>query len=416
MRHINPIRKDSVQICLPHSKSETHRAFILGALHAGKIQVDWPLRAEDTEITWQGLKVLGAEMNWKENQVKIEKSIGSSMGNAIFLGNSGSSARFLLPVSVLSDREILLDGTERMRQRPMAQLVQLLQQLGARLESQEGFLPIRVFPSSLRGGRIAVKNLPSSQFVSALMMVAAWMEQDLELEFLDEIPSFHYVEMTARMMQRMGRKVEWDKTRIVVPSGRVELEYTYRVGKDLSAASYWVALAMIHGMRVELEGVELPSVQGDEAIFQIAEDCGSRVMVYEKKVMVEGNIVRGMDLDCRHIPDLVPTLAVLALFAPSPSTFGNVEHLRYKESDRIHAIQANLAAMGGKSEYEDGKLTVYPLRGAKEALIRTFDDHRIAMSFAIAGTKTGGLVIDNPDCVKKSYPDFWDHFQQLEKP
>jgi 3-phosphoshikimate 1-carboxyvinyltransferase len=406
-----------IQVRLPSSKSLTHRALILSGLNLGTAEIHQPLMADDTDITLQALTSLGSDLQVLENGIRCAAPIGRVKKNRIFLGNSGSSARFLIPLAALVNRPVYFYGNPRLHQRPFGELFAALRQLGIRLETTAHSLPVRVFPGSIRGGRIVFKRLPSSQIISALMMTASWMEQDLEIILPAHTPSLPYIVMTCKLMRRLGFQVFFEKRRIMLKAGKSNYHWCLDVEQDLSAASYWVLLAMINRLKVILPGVVRPALQGDERIFAIAAESGSRVMLYSDRVEIEGNIRRGLHLDCSDVPDLVPALAVLALFAPEPSRFMQIRHLEYKESNRILALQQNIDTMGGKSSYRRGTLTIFPQKKYRGGIIRTHDDHRIAMSFAVAGTRIEDLLIDQPDCVSKSYPDFWrdfNYYQQVE--
>jgi 3-phosphoshikimate 1-carboxyvinyltransferase len=216
--------------------------------------------------------------------------------------------------------------------------------------------------------------------------------------------------MTADLMKRLRLNVEFSKTQIRVESVQPDFDWTFNVEKDFSAASYWVIFALINNLKVVLKNMNIPSLQGDEQILNIAESVGAEIMLHTDKIEINGKINSSFDINCENTPDLVPALGVLALFCPSISRMRNVKFLEYKESNRIQAVQDNIDRIGGKSEYDNGVLTVIPQKSYKGNLIDTFNDHRIAMSFAMAGTRIPDMVIDKPDCVNKSYPGFWNDF------
>jgi 3-phosphoshikimate 1-carboxyvinyltransferase len=236
----------------------------------------------------------------------------------------------------------------------------------------------------------------------------------LNIQLPPRTPSLPYITMTYKLMQRLGFPVAFEKRDINITAGKSHYDWYLRIEKDLSAASYWILLAMINRCKVILPGVDLPSLQGDARIFEIAAEMGSRVMLFSDRIEIEGDIRKGLKLDCSEIPDLVPALAVLALFAPAPSQLRQIKHLEYKESNRIAALRQNIAALGGNSNYRRGDLIIYPQKKYHGGLIRTYMDHRIAMSFAIAGTRIEDVRIDCPECVSKSYPNFWQDFTFYE--
>lgn len=407
-RAVPPARSQPRAINLPGSKSLSHRMAILAALNRGQTTIREILAAEDIEITLTALRNMGAAIeNRPGEHVRIKAPIGVVQKDDCYLGNSGSSARFLPALATMLDRPFQFHGSERLHQRPFKELFDALTVLGAKLESSGDSMPVTIHPQRLRGGRIALGNLPSSQIISGLMMAAAGMQNDLEIQLQDNIPSLPYVQMTIRLMKHLGLECRQHKNIISVAAGHLSTTWDYTVEKDMSAASYWVAYALINETDVVLQGVQRSGLQGDERIFDIAALAGATVSSDGGHLTISGGICHGFDVDCFDTPDLVPALAVIAMFAPEPVRLGNVRHLQHKESDRIAAIRKNLAVLGGKSEFDGNRLTIIPVREYRGGQIDSCNDHRIAMSFAIAGTRIPGVVIDNPDCVAKSYPAFW---------
>jgi len=398
------------RINLPASKSVTHRILILGSLNSGRTFIEEPLIAEDTLLTLDALKNMGANIDNHDATIEIKNPIKNAIQDEIYLGNSGSSARFLIPIGGLVDKPLRFYGTERLHQRPFAELFSAFRDLNLTIESENDSLPATVFPSELPGGIIKLKKLPSSQIITALMMSALWMKSDLEITLPDDTPSLPYIKMTYKLMKKLGLNVDYEKKKICVEASKPGFDWNIKVEKDFSAASYWVVFSLIHKIKLILPGVTLPSLQGDERIFSIADHLGAEIMLYPDRLELNGDIKRGLKIDCNEIPDLVPTLSVMAMFAPEPCALENIKHLEYKESNRVAAIQTNIAALGGETRYKDGNLEIYPGKNYHGSELETFDDHRIAMSFAIAGSKIPGTKIKYPDCVQKSYPQFWEDF------
>jgi 3-phosphoshikimate 1-carboxyvinyltransferase len=414
MYRINSQKITEKTISLPSSKSISHRILILAGLNCGKTRIRNLLSAEDTEITLNALRKMGMESREEEGALLVSRPIGAVREGKIYLGNSGSSARFLLPLPTYGDKPVYFYGEPRLHQRPFGELFAALTQLGIRFESAHNSLPAKIYPGTVAGGSVRLGELPSSQFVTALMLSALWMKNDLHIQLPEYIPSAPYIKMTAKLMKSLGPEVEYGVKNITVKAEKPELEWNFSVEKDLSAASYWVVLGLIHGARITLPGITLPSLQGDEHIFAIAEEAGASVMLYPDRVEISGGIRRGLQIDCQDIPDLVPALSILGLFSPEALKLMNVTYLQYKESNRIEAIRQNIATLGGKSEFSEGHLTIFPQKAYHGGQIHSFNDHRIAMSFAVAGSKIDGVVIDNPRCVAKSYPDFWEDFSNWE--
>ncbi len=402
---------------LPSSKSVMHRALILASLNESETEIVEPLYSEDTKITLDALRNFGAEIIEENNRLLVKRPLGKVVNNKIFLGNSGSSARFLIPLTLYLDKEVYFYGTEQLHRRPFAELFEILRALGYKIISENDSLPATVFPpGKIEQTEIVTEKLPSSQIISGLMMSFAKSDSGLEIRHNGKIPSLPYVEMTRKLMRRLDLQVEIADGKIkIFPHHKLNYDWKIKCEKDLSAASYWVAYALINNVEVKFPGLLLPSLQGDEKIFEIAEMLGGKVKLYSDATELSGRIERGLVYDCEDIPDIVPTLAVMGMFAPEKFVLKNVSRLKFKESDRISAVVENINALGGKCEYKAPDLIVYPQAEYDGAIIKTFDDHRIAMSFAIAGTKINGVVIDNPACVEKSYPNFWEDFEEYRE-
>ena len=407
--------KNEIQVNLPFSKSVTHRIYILSAFNLGTTRITDALDSYDSNLTREVLINLGADFEINDNEILTKTPIGKVIKSDCFLGNSGSSARFLPPVATFVNKKIHFHGESRLHERPFLELIEALQKLGAKIDSKNFSLPFDIYPKPLKGGDLKFSSLPSSQIVTGLMMAALWMENDLIMQLPDITPSLPYIRMTYKLMKNLGLKVEINQNEIFVKSGTPDVNWNYNVERDMSAASYWVIFSLVNGIKVKLDGVNLPSLQGDERIFEIAEMLGASVMLYSDRIEIEGEMKNGMNLNCRDIPDLVPALSILGLFSPEPVILSDIKHLEYKESNRVEAIRKNINTLGGKTEYENNNLKIIPQKSYKGGTIKTFNDHRIAMSFAVAGTKISDIIIDNPECVQKSYPDFWVDFTFWER-
>ena len=397
-------------IDLPSSKSVTHRILILGALNYGRTIISNALMAEDTEITRQALVNMGAGIENCDAQLEVCNPISRVTDDQVFLGNSGSSARFLIPLGSFLDKPVRFYGDERLHQRPFSELFSAMRNLNININAVNNSLPATISPGLPAGGEVKFDHLPSSQIISSLMMSALWMSRDLTMILPQNTPSLPYIKMTFNLMKHLGLHTEYEDNRISVKAEKPDLDWNFKVEKDFSAASYWVALSMLHNKKLVLPGVTLPSLQGDERIFAIAAEMGAEIMLYPDRLELTGELRRGLKTDCNEIPDLVPTLCVMAMFAPEPSQLQNIKHLEYKESNRIQALQSGIESLGGETEYTNGNLTIIPKTEYHSAAIDSFNDHRIAMSFAIAGTRVPGTIINQPKCVQKSYPDFWQDF------
>jgi 3-phosphoshikimate 1-carboxyvinyltransferase len=407
MHRIIPNKTEDRIIELPSSKSITHRLFILAALNQGHAVISDPLIAEDTQLTRLALEKMGAVFEEKGNQYHVTRPIGVTKDSEIYLANSGSSARFLIPLGTFLDKPMRFFGTERLHLRPFSELLAAIGSFGHKYKDTNKSLPLTTFPGQSSGGEITFPILPSSQIVTALMMAALKMQKNLTVHLPEGMPSLPYIRMTANLMKRLRLDVQYSKSEIHVEANQPKLDWMLSVEKDFSASSYWIVYALINDVKVVLKNMNVPSLQGDEEILRIAEEVGAKVMLYTDRVEISGTSVKSFDLNCEDTPDLVPALSVLAMFSDKSCKLRRVKLLEYKESNRIQAIQENIKVLGGKSEYKNNILTIFPQKNYKGGIINSFNDHRIAMSFAVAGTRIDDVVINDPHCVDKSYPEFW---------
>jgi 3-phosphoshikimate 1-carboxyvinyltransferase len=327
----------------------------------------------------------------------------------LFVGNSGTTVRFLTAAVALGQGRYRLDGVPRMRERPIQDLLDALQQLGVNAYSEcgNGCPPIVVQTTGMKGGRVRVKGNVSSQFLSALLMAAPFADGDTEIEVEGELVSEPYIAMTFGMMRDFGLKFKvrgpgdyhiFGDQYLGIP------EYT--IEPDASAASYFWAAAAVTGGRVTVAGLTRTSLQGDVRFGDVLAQMGCRVEECEAGITVHGGKLRGVDVDMNDISDTVMTLGAVACFAEGPTTIRNVAHIRHKETDRIAALATELRKLGADVEERADGLTITP-RALKGCAVDTYNDHRMAMSLALVGLKVPGVVIRNPGCVAKTYPGFW---------
>ncbi|MBR0238397.1 MAG: 3-phosphoshikimate 1-carboxyvinyltransferase [Thermoguttaceae bacterium] len=401
----------------PGSKSITNRAFVTAALAQGTSTLTGVLASDDTQYMREALKLMGVEI---EHDLQACTATVHGCGGffpassaELFLGNSGTSIRFLTGAAIHSDGQFVLDGVERMRQRPIGDLVDALRQWGVQIEylQNETFPPIRVHGSK-RGGKTTVAGNISSQYLSALLMAGAGLENNAEIEVVGDLVSRPYVDMTAAVMKSFGVTVEQPtESRFVIPAGQKYQSTTYAIEPDASAASYFFAAAAIVGGRIRVDGLTHAALQGDVRFVDCLEKMGCKVWEEDNATFVQNDgQLHGVTVDMHHISDTAQTLAVTALFADSPTTITNVANMRVKETDRIAAVCTELRKFGAQvEEYPDG-LKVYPLPVSqyKPASIETYNDHRMAMSFSLAGLRIPGVDIQNPECTSKTFPKFFD--------
>lgn len=404
----------------PGSKSITNRALVCAALANERSVLTGVLRSEDTDVMVAALRRLGVgiEIGATEDCLLVTGCGGRLPAEAVdlYVANSGTTARFLTAVAALGRGVYRFDGTRRMRERPIRDLLDALGQLGVEAVSElaNGCPPVVVRGrSGLHGGRATIAGGVSSQFVSGLLMAAPYAETDVVLELQGNVVSEPYIDMTLAVMSAFGVSVGHDvPTRFVVPAAQRYRACHYAIEPDASAASYFFAAAAITGGTVTVEGLSRGSLQGDLAFCECLRQMGCHVCYGDDSVTVSGGALRGIDVEMGAISDTCQTLAVVALFAEGPTTVRGVVHIRHKETDRLAALAAELGRLGaGVRELPDG-LVITPgdLHGVE---IETYKDHRMAMSLALAGLKVPGVSIRDPGCVAKTYPRFFSDLDSL---
>ena len=417
MIEIFPLHHCDAVIRLPGSKSYTHRALIVSALADGESVLMNALRSEDTEHTVRALEKFGVPIFWERDRIRILGKGGSlkAREETIFVGNSGTSMRFLTALAALKKGRTLLDGSERMRKRPIADLLEGLRALGVKTYSkeEEGYPPVMVEPEKLKGGTARIRGDESSQFLSALLMVAPYALRDVCVEVIGDLVSKPYVDITRDVIAAF--KVEVQNAgyhSFFIKAGQRYLPQTYFIEGDASNASYFFSAAALTKGRVRVENFCPTSVQGDAGFLNILEKMGCDVIRGGGWAEVQGGELHGVKVDMNSMPDLVPTLAVTAAFAKGKTIIQNIGHLRLKESDRIRALAGELFRIGIR--VEEGKDWLKIEGGEPHgAEIETYNDHRLAMSLAIAGLVVPGIKIKGEECVDKSFPDFWEKFRTL---
>jgi 3-phosphoshikimate 1-carboxyvinyltransferase len=405
---------------VPGSKSLTNRALIVAAMADGKSTLTGALDSDDTRVMVEALRKLGLTVDHDPAATTISVSGGGSSLPVreadLFLANSGTSLRFLTAlVATVGRGSYRLDGTPRMRERPIADLLLALNRLGAFAGSDlgTGCPPVTVKADGLDGGYVDVRGDVSSQFLSGLLMVLPLARARTSVEVMGPLVSRPYVAMTMAVMEAFGVTIaNHGFRRFNVEPAR----YTgraYPVEPDASAASYFFAAAAVTGGTVTVEGLGNRSIQGDIAFVELLQHMGCQVKQTATETTVTGGPLRGIDVDMNAISDTVMTLAVVALFAEGVTRIRNVGHIRHKETDRIAALATELRKLGASVTEQPDGLVIVPPSMITPARIVTYDDHRMAMSFAVAGLRAAGVVIEDPGCVAKTYPGFWEDWAVL---
>lgn len=402
----------------PGSKSLTNRALIVAALAEGQSRLTGVLDSQDTRVMVESLRRLGVTLQHDPAAatIVIDGCRGTPPTQAadLYLENSGTSIRFLTALCCLGKGTYRLDGNERMRERPIGDLVDALSTLGARVrcEFNNGAPPVVIEASGITGGKVQVAGDMSSQFVSALLMAAPGALQPTTVEITGTLVSEPYVEMTLKVCEAFGVAIEAVKPGVFRLRPQRYRAREYSIEPDASAASYFFAAAAVTGGKVTVPGLTQSALQGDVAFVEVLRQMGCEVEYGDDGISVRGGTLRGVDVDMNAISDTAQTLAAIAPFAEGPTRIRNVAHMRHKETDRIAALAAELKQVGQKvKEFPDG-LEIKPAK-IKPATIQTYDDHRMAMSFAVTGLATPGISIANPGCTAKTYPRFFEDLAAL---
>ncbi|HLK40195.1 MAG TPA: 3-phosphoshikimate 1-carboxyvinyltransferase [Polyangiaceae bacterium] len=398
----------------PGSKSYTNRALVLAALASGRSAIEGALFSDDTLHMARALPALGVPVSADEGASRfVVDGCGGAPPAArasVFVGNSGTTARFLAAVMALGHGVYDLAGDVAMAKRPIQPLLDALHSLGVSATSirGNGCPPVRVESSGVDGGAVQMPGGLSSQYFSALLMVGPCTRRGLTIDVDGELVSKPYIEVTAQAMSAFGATFRNEAfRRFEVPPGRYRA-ITYGVEPDASAASYFFAAAAVTGGRVVVPGLGARSLQGDLGFVRILERMGCRVRQTDAETEVCGPPkLRGIDVDMSDLSDTAQTLAAIAPFAEGPTRVAGIGFIRRKETNRIAAVVTELRRLGVRAEEEDDGFVVHP--GApRPADVETYDDHRMAMSFAIAGLVAPGVRIRNPGCVSKTFPGFFD--------
>ncbi len=411
-------------VTVPGSKSITNRVLPIAALARGTSLLTGALFSDDTRYMAESLNRLGIRVESDEAANSFTVTGGNGTFPAasadLFIGNSGTSVRFLTAVLTLGHGEFRIDGIPRMRQRPIQPLITALNDLGSnvRSEADSGCPPVLVAASGLPGGAVAVPGDKSSQYFSALLIAAPYARAGVEILVEGDLVSKPYMPMTASTMRAFGVEVELDEIgwkRFAVAPGQHYQARNYHIEPDASNASYFFAAAAVTGGRVRVDGLGKHSTQGDLNFVRVLEAMGASVTIADDYTEVIGPPIgqlRGVDLDLNAISDTAQTLAAIAPFAEGPTTFRGVEHARLKETDRVAALATELRKLGQQVEERPDGLTIVP-QPIVPADIETYDDHRMAMSFGIATLRAPGIRILDPGCTAKTFPDFFERLTAL---
>ncbi|HTH14306.1 MAG TPA: 3-phosphoshikimate 1-carboxyvinyltransferase [Spirochaetia bacterium] len=402
-----------VTVQAPPAKAYTLRALLFGALATGTSTLRRPLLAEDQLNMIACLEGLGVTIEKGEDLLKVHGVAGRfrPIREELHVGDSGVTMNFLTAAACFSDKPVVLGGTPRLNERPIQEVVDGVRQLGARVDylGAEGLPPVRIHPTGLGGGRAAIHGAVTSQYFSSLVISSALARGPVVLECLDEMTERPYFDISTAMMADFGVKAVNHGYKRIEVAPQAYGSRDYLVEGDFSSASFLFLVAAVLGSTVRVEGLNQNSVQGDKRFLDLLERMGCRVAWDGSAVEVTGGDLVGIEEDMSDIPDLVPPMAVAAAFARGTTRFTRVGHLVHKESNRVVAMETELRKMGVDAGHDAETMTVVGNRtGIHGASVSTYKDHRIAMSLAVAGLAVGDQHVENPGCVAKSFPDFWE--------
>ena len=404
------------RIHVPGSKSITNRALICASLAQGESVIRNASDSNDTSLMVNGLNQLGVLVRKSDTGLVVEGNGGKLYAPKfpIPVGNAGTTLRFLMALGAIARGKVVFVGDQRMADRPIEDLLDALHMLGVEAAADRRISRLTVDGGSLRGGIAKVKGDKSSQFLSSLLMVSPYANQNVTIEIEEALTSQPYVDITVEVMKQFGICIERsDHKHYEITAGERYRPTEFNVDLDASSAGYFLAACAIAGGEVLIAGMRPKELQGDIGFVNILKEMGCEVEGHPDGLMVESyRNLKGVDVDMNSMPDFVPTLSVVALFAKGETRIHNVAHLRYKESDRLEALTTELKKLGADITLTEDGLNISPveLHGAQ---LDTYDDHRLTMSFALIGLRVPGVKIENPNCVRKSFPGFWKEFEKL---
>ena len=418
-----PIKRISGRVDLPGSKSLSNRVLLLSMLAEGTTQIQNLLDSDDVRYMIGALEKLGITLQEtrEKNEISVEGCSGGIPNSdlELMLGNAGTAMRPLTAALTLGQGRYVLDGVPRMRERPIVDLVEGLQQLGAKVRLLNGppGPPVEILAQGLPGGTARIKGSVSSQFLSAILMAAPGAEKDVTLEIDDTLVSVPYVEMTLALMERFGVHVEnRDFQEFHIPGKQTyHSPGDFFVEGDASSASYFLAGAAITGGTVTVLGCGTESLQGDSKFAEVLEQMGAETQWQPHSVTVRGNTLKGVDLDMNRMPDAAMTLAVAALFAEGTTKIRNVYNWRLKETERMKAVTTELRKLGAEVEEGDDYLIIDPPDQIQSTEIETYDDHGMAMAFSLAACGAESVTILDPGCVSKTFPDYFEVLKSVSE-
>ena len=415
MIEIKPIKALDSEITVPGSKYIANRVLLLAALANGISRIKNVPDNEDINATIEALKKFSININKKDDEIIVNGSNGNvaAPNEKINVRNSGTLMRLITGFASLAEGKTTITGSKRIKQRPIKELLMSLNDLGIKCSSKNnGFPPVEVNGGTLDGGKTRIKGNVSSQFISSLLIISPYAKNDVEIIVENELVSKNYVDMTVDLMEKLGVNVKRDSyKKFRVKAGQNYSAKSYAIPADWSSANYFLAAAAIVPGRMKIRNIGL-SQKGEAEFADILKKMGCKVKKNKNSIEVNGNRkLNAIEVDMSTMPDSVQTLVAVAAFAKGITRIKNIGNLKYKESDRINDTASELKKIGIKATAKDDKLIIEG-GNPKFAAIDPHNDHRMAMSFALIGLKTG-IKIKNPECVAKSFPNYWDKLKQI---
>lgn len=421
---LEPIASISGQVNVPGSKSLSNRALLLAALADGETHLTNLLDSDDIRHMLNALKSLGIDYRLSDDKtqcwVKGNKGQFNKVNEVeLFLGNAGTAMRPLCAALAASKGIFALTGEPRMEERPIGALVDALFQAGAKIEylKNPGYPPLKIVGQDLRGGEIQVDGSVSSQFLTAVLMAAPLFQQDTQITIVGELVSKPYINITLNTMAQFGIEVENNNFQRFIVKGNqcYQSPGKFMVEGDASSASYFLAAGAIKGGTVKVTGVGAKSVQGDIKFADVLEAMGAKIRWGNEFIEVTGAPLTAIDMDMNHIPDAAMTIATTALFAKGTTRISNIYNWRVKETDRLCAMATELRKVGASVVEGHDFIEVTPAENLVEATIDTYDDHRIAMCFSLVALSDTAVIINDPECTAKTFPDYFQRLASISQ-
>jgi 3-phosphoshikimate 1-carboxyvinyltransferase len=420
MKTVDKIRNADVKIAAPPSKAHTLRAIVISSLAQGKSIIRNPLFGQDQLNVIDSLQKLGVKIEKTPEAITIWGLGGryKPIADELNVGESGVGMNFLTSAACLAEKPVVITGTGRLIERPVGEVVEGLRQLGCKIEylDKDGFPPIKVFGGGIKGGIAQMKGQKTSQYFSSLAISSPYALTPVLLECIDTMTEQPYLDITLQMMEEFGVEAQnHNYKQVLIPNGKKYSAQDITVEGDYSSASFFFLAGAICESKLTVTGLNHDSKQGDKAFVALMEKMGCLVTSTTEGICIEGQQLNAIEQDMSNLPDLVPPLAIAAAFAKGTSRLTNIGHLRLKESDRLAVMASQLNKMGVNATCDRNSLVIEGSLKIHGADIDPHNDHRIAMSFAVAGLVTGNQAIQNEMCVAKSFPDFWQRLEIFTK-